>query len=92
LAKELIVFPNPASGVLAIGVESGSNSGATFTGYSWSIVDQRGITVKQGRLQESLVHPQQIEIDTLANGMYFILFTRGDRAVAQRKIAVMNQH
>jgi len=86
------VFPNPASKLLNVGFEDNTTSLHTFSGYSWSIVDQRGVTVLQGRLQESLIVPQQIEIDALSNGMYFMLITRGDRTVTQRKIAVMNQH
>jgi hypothetical protein len=92
VAKEIIVFTNPASSYLNVGLNDVINSTTTFTGYCWSIVDQRGVTVMQGNVQESLAIPQQIEIDMLANGMYFMIFTRGDRTVAQRKIAVMNQH
>jgi len=90
--RDIIVFPNPASKNVNFALENGFNQLARAEGYTWSIVDQRGIIVHRGKLQEDLTYPQEVDIDKLANGMYIIIFNKGDRIVTQRKLAVMNRH
>ncbi|MBX2946931.1 MAG: PKD domain-containing protein [Cyclobacteriaceae bacterium] len=90
--RDIIVFPNPASKNVNFALENGFNQLAKAEGYTWSIVDQRGIIVQRGELQEDLTYPQEVAIDRLANGMYIIIFNKSDRIVTQRKLAVMNSH
>jgi PKD repeat protein len=90
--KHIIIYPNPASRIINIGLDHGFNESILATGYSWSLIDQRGVTVLRGALNEDLSTPQPIEIDSLANGMYFMMIHRGNQTVMQRKIAVMNRH
>ncbi|MBX2963197.1 MAG: PKD domain-containing protein [Cyclobacteriaceae bacterium] len=90
--QDIIVYPNPASKTVNFTIENGFNQLTKAEGYTWSIVDQRGVIVKRGSLNEDLTEPQQVEIDSLANGMYIVIFTKGDRTITHRKLAVMNRH
>ncbi|MBX2966676.1 MAG: PKD domain-containing protein [Cyclobacteriaceae bacterium] len=90
--KDIVVFPNPASNIVNFGVENRVGATLPVHGYTWSIIDQRGIEVLRGNLNEDLSEPQQVELDRLANGMYIITFSKGGRAVAQRKLVVMNRN
>jgi hypothetical protein len=90
--KDLVVFPNPASNKVNFGIESGFGNVAPIQGYTWSIIDQRGVEVLRGTLNEDLSEPQQVELDRLANGMYIVTFSKGNRVVVQKKLAVMNRH
>ncbi len=79
------VFPNPASKKVNFYLEN------PLAGtYGWHIVDQRGVAVKQGELNNDLSNPQHVEIHDLASGIYFVRFTKGDRTVVYRKIAILN--
>ena len=89
--RNLIVYPNPASKLINLAMENKINQYIRMEGYSWNLVDQRGVEVKRGLLQEDFSSPQQIEIDQLANGMYLMRISKGNRIVFIRKIAVMNQ-
>jgi hypothetical protein len=90
--KDLVVFPNPASNKVNFGIESGFGNVTPIQGYTWSIIDQRGVEVLRGTLNEDLSEPQQVELDRLANGMYIVTFSKGNRVVVQKKLAVMNRH
>jgi hypothetical protein len=86
-ARDIQIFPNPASRHLNFTSEY-----RLMSGYTYSIVDQRGITMLNGELQEDIFSPQQVELDNLANGVYFVVISRGGRALVHRKIAVMNRN
>jgi hypothetical protein len=86
-AKDIQIFPNPASRNLNFTAEY-----KLMQCYSYSIVDQRGIAVLTGDLAEDIFTPQQVNIDNLANGIYFVIISRGGRALVHRKIAVMNRN
>ncbi|HEY0656790.1 MAG TPA: PKD-like domain-containing protein [Chryseosolibacter sp.] len=85
--RNINVYPNPASQRINFYLEN------QLTGdYGWHIVDQRGVTVLKGELSKDLTSPQQVPISSIANGIYFVRFTRGDKTVVYRKIAVMNSN
>jgi hypothetical protein len=85
--RNISVYPNPASQRLNFFLEN------ELTGnYGWHIVDQRGVTVLEGELNKDLSSPQQVSIGDIANGIYFVRFTRGDKTIVYRKIAVMNRN
>ena len=86
-ANRIDIFPNPASRVINFTSEY-----QLMEGYSYSIVDQRGVTMLKGELKEDIFEPQQVELNNLTNGVYFVIISRGGRALVHRKIAVMNQH
>ncbi|MBX2970593.1 MAG: T9SS type A sorting domain-containing protein [Cyclobacteriaceae bacterium] len=90
--RDIQVFPNPASKLVNFGIENGFGATLPIQGYTWSIIDQRGIEVLRGSLNEDLSEPQQVELDRLANGMYIVTFSKGSRVVVQKKLAVMNRH
>jgi hypothetical protein len=87
-----MVFPNPAARYINFAIDNTFSEPRLLKGYTYNIVDQRGITVLSGELQEDLSVPQEVETGKLANGMYVIIISRGSRALVHRKIAVMNQH
>jgi hypothetical protein len=89
--KDIVVFPNPASQKINLAIDSRFSQPVIPPGYTWQLVDQRGITVTSGQLNEDLSVPQQIEINTLANGLYILGIRYGDRPVLYKKIAVMNR-
>jgi hypothetical protein len=86
-AQAIQIFPNPASRQLNFTSEYRLKEG-----YTYSIVDQRGITLQRGELKEDIFTPQQVELDNLANGVYFVIISRGGRALVHRKVAVMNSN
>jgi hypothetical protein len=86
-AKEIQIFPNPASRQLNFMAEH-----KLMQGYMYSIVDQRGVTLINGELREDIFTPQQVVLNNLMNGIYFVIISRGGRALVHRKIAVMNRN
>jgi len=86
-AKSIQIYPNPASHQLNFASEY-----RLMEGYTYSIVDQRGVTVLEGELKEDIFNPQQVELDKVTNGIYFVIISRGGRALVHRKIAVLNRN
>ncbi|MEJ1239936.1 PKD-like domain-containing protein [Chryseolinea sp. T2] len=85
---DLSLYPNPASHVLNITVP-----GTLGKQYVWHMIDQRGVTVLSGNLQQDFTSgPQEIDISGLANGIYFMSIQTGSQSVVYRKIAVMNKN
>jgi hypothetical protein len=81
------VFPNPASKEVKFYLEN------TLThDFRWEIVDQRGVTVRDGELNRDLSTPQEVAIHDLANGIYFVRFRLADKTMVYRKLAIMNNH
>jgi hypothetical protein len=86
--RDLSIYPNPAS--QQINFSSTINLSRMYT---WEMIDQRGVTVLSGNLnQDFSVGPQRVDISGVANGIYFIAIQTGDNAVVHRKIAVMNRN
>jgi hypothetical protein len=90
--KDIVIYPNPASKRFNFAVESSFTDKISTAGFTYSIIDQRGVVVDKGHLNDDLSIPQEVEIDRLANGMYVVIISRGGKAVTQRKLAVMNRH
>ncbi|MDH4298129.1 MAG: T9SS type A sorting domain-containing protein, partial [Cyclobacteriaceae bacterium] len=85
---DLSIYPNPASNYLNITV-----GGDLDRKYNWILIDQRGITILSGELnQEFSSGPQRIDVSGIANGIYFMAIQTGDKSVVHRKIAVMNRN
>jgi hypothetical protein len=79
------VYPNPASKQVNFAIEN-----VLTRDYSYKIIDQRGVTVLDGKLNRDLSTPQVVEIDALSNGIYFVQIRTGDKSVVYKKLAVMN--
>ena len=86
-AKEIQIFPNPASRQLNF-----TSQYKLMEGYTYNIVDQRGVNILNGDLKEDIFTPQQVALNNLSNGIYFVIISRGGRALVHRKIAVMNRN
>jgi hypothetical protein len=59
--------------------------------YTYRIIDQRGITILEGELNHDLRTPQEVELNQLSNGIYFVQFRTENKVVVYKKIAVMNR-
>ena len=80
------MYPNPASRYVNFSLEN------PLTGdYTYRIIDQRGITILEGVLNHDLSVPQEVALNSLSNGIYFVQFRTQQRVVVYRKVAVMNR-
>ncbi|HYG01699.1 MAG TPA: T9SS type A sorting domain-containing protein, partial [Chryseosolibacter sp.] len=85
--KGLMVYPNPASKIVNLYLDD-----ILHGEYHWQIIDQRGVSVLQGDLNNDLRTPQQIAIGELSNGVYFIKLADETNAVMYRKIVILNRN
>ncbi|GIV35744.1 MAG: hypothetical protein KatS3mg032_0123 [Cyclobacteriaceae bacterium] len=90
--RDIVVYPNPASKQFNFAVEGLFNRPVRTEGFTYSIIDQRGVMVQTGALQEDWSEPQPVDIEQLASGMYLVTIYRGGKAVAQHKLVVMHRH
>ena len=81
------VYPNPASKNINFALEN-----PLTRNYTYSIIDQRGVTVLEGNLNHDLSTPQNVALDVLSNGVYFVQFRTQGKVVTHRKIVVMNRY
>ena len=82
----LNIYPNPAKHRLNISTDI-----VLKNGYTWKMIDQRGVTVLSGDLQRNFSDgPQQVDVSGLPNAIYIMSIQTGDTSVIYRKIAVMN--
>jgi uncharacterized protein (DUF2141 family) len=85
--RDIQIYPNPASQYFNLRLDEL----LPYT-YQYRLVDQRGVVVKQGDVNQDLTNGQEINIRELANGMYMFIISAGDKVLVQRKIAVMNRN
>ena len=86
--RELAVYPNPAS--KHFNMYSEVNLSRTYT---WQLIDQRGVTVLSGDLNQDFTHgAQQVDVSELANGIYFLAIQTGEKSIVHKKIAIMNRN
>ena len=86
--KDLSIYPNPASQF--VNITTGINLSRAYT---WQMIDQRGVTVLSGELnQDHAQGPQRIDVSGIANGIYFMAIQTGDKSVVYKKIAIMNRN
>lgn len=84
----ITVFPNPANGKLFLGVPAD----LPVDGYSWKLIDQRGVTVKQGDFGNLVQDIREVSVADLANGMYILQLVGPGHSVVHRKVVVMNRN
>ena len=85
--RDIQIYPNPANNILKFRLKN-----KLTRDYTWRMIDQRGITVLNGDVNQFFEEPQEIDISQLANGIYFIQIGIGDTSLIYRKIAVMNRN
>ncbi|HEX5112701.1 MAG TPA: T9SS type A sorting domain-containing protein, partial [Saprospiraceae bacterium] len=85
--RDIQIYPNPANNVLRLNLQN-----QLTRNYTWRMIDQRGITVLDGDVNQFFDQPQEIDISQLANGIYFIQIGIGNTSIIYRKIAVMNRN
>jgi hypothetical protein len=85
--RNINVYPNPASKYINFELENPLSGN-----YTYRIIDQRGVTIMEGDLHHDLSSPQQVELNVLSNGIYFVQFRTQNRVVMYKKIAVMNRY
>jgi hypothetical protein len=84
--RNIHIYPNPASRYVNFALEN-----PLTRDYTYSIIDQRGVTVLEGALDHDLRTPQQVEISPLSNGVYFVQFRLDNKVIFYRKVVVMNR-
>jgi hypothetical protein len=80
------LFPNPASGSFYFGLPENR----TGDGYSWKLIDQRGVTLKSGDFDNLINNAKQIDIAGYANGIYFVMISGPGQSVVYQKLVIMN--
>ena len=60
--------------------------------YTYSIVDQRGVTVLKGTMDRNQDIDQEVDVSALANGIYFVAIGSSEKAMVYKKIAIMNRN
>jgi len=83
--SDILIYPNPAKNVVNFQLDD-----KLIRDYQWEIVDQRGISILAGDLNKNLITPQQVDIASLANAIYFVKIKSKDGLAIYRKIAVFN--
>jgi len=84
----ITVYPNPANGKLFLGVPPDQSA----EGFTWKLIDQRGVIVKQGDFNELINSAREIAVGDIANGMYIIQLTGPGHSVVHKKVMVMNRN
>ncbi|MBS1978980.1 MAG: T9SS type A sorting domain-containing protein, partial [Bacteroidetes bacterium] len=84
----IAMYPNPANGSFYLSVPDGN----PVEGYTWRLIDQRGITVLSGDFNDMVNNERQIPVSELANGIYFVELTGPGQSVVHRKLVVMNRN
>jgi hypothetical protein len=85
--QDIAVYPNPVSKTLKLQLDE-----KLSRAYVWKLIDQRGVVVRSGEMNRDLSAPQEIDVEDLANGMYFLELGLPDRKLMYKKIAVMNRN
>jgi hypothetical protein len=84
--RDIHVYPNPASKVINFQLEN-----PLTRNYTYRVIDQRGVTILDGVLNSDLSIPQEVALNALSNGIYFVQFRTEGKVVVYKKIAVMNR-
>ncbi|MBL7850760.1 MAG: T9SS type A sorting domain-containing protein, partial [Cyclobacteriaceae bacterium] len=84
----ITIYPNPANGRLFLGVPSDQS----MDGFTWKLIDQRGVTVRSGDFSDLVGDAREVPVSDLANGMYFIQLSGPGHSVVHRKVIVMNRN
>jgi Secretion system C-terminal sorting domain len=82
------IYPNPANGKVYLGVDPDKS----MEGFSWKLIDQRGVTVKAGTFDNLINDAREIPVNDIANGMYFVQLSGPGQTVVHRKLVVMNRN
>ncbi|MDH5598261.1 MAG: PKD domain-containing protein, partial [Cyclobacteriaceae bacterium] len=83
-AEDIEIYPNPASRMVNFGynITSGLE-------YHWSIVDQRGVEIMRGTLNNE-VNVHTLDVSSVPNGIYHVIFSHKKEPLTIKKLAVMN--
>jgi len=81
------VFPNPANGLFNFEIPEGK-----VTGYAWKLSDQRGVIVQEGDFEDAINSRKQVDISSLANGVYFVIISGPGKSVVYQKLVIMNRN
>jgi len=82
------MYPNPANGEFYFRIPDGQPT----AGFTWKVLDQRGITVRKGEFDDLINNTRQVDVRDLANGMYFVVLTGPGQSVVHRKLVVLNRN
>jgi len=87
MANEIQMFPNPANRRFNFSLPDNLPAG-----YTWKMVDQRGVTVLEGDFSGAINSIQPVDIETLPNAIYNVIIGAPGKTTVYRKLAVMNRN
>ena len=82
------IYPNPANGKVFFGTPSDQS----MEGFTWKLIDQRGVTVGSGNFDDLINGTKEVAVSDLANGIYFVQLAGPGQSVVHRKLVVMNRN
>jgi hypothetical protein len=84
--ESIEIYPNPASNKVNLFAE-----GLLSQQYGWKIITQQGVEVLSGMLDREFTDPKQIDLSSLADGIYYVVLGLPEKPLVHRKLAVINQ-
>ena len=82
------IYPNPANGSFYFGLPENR----TAEGFTWKLIDQRGVTLKSGDFEGLINDSKQIDISGFANGIYFVMISGPGQSAIYQKLIIMNRN
>jgi hypothetical protein len=80
------MYPNPASNKVNLFAE-----GVLSQVYNWKVITQQGVEVLNGKLDREFFEPLQIDTESLADGVYFMVFSDSKRPLMYKKLIIVNR-
>ncbi|MDW8332123.1 MAG: PKD domain-containing protein [Cyclobacteriaceae bacterium] len=90
--RDIVIYPNPASKQFNFALEQPFTQPVRTEGFTYNIIDQRGVVVQTGYLNQDLSEPQAVDVQQLAAGMYIVTISRSGKVIAQRKLVILHRH
>jgi hypothetical protein len=85
--ESIQLFPIPASTHINLSFDN-----AITRNYTWQLIDQHGAIILSGNVGHDWSAPQQINLSTIANGIYTMRISLSEKTVAYKKIVVLHSN
>ncbi len=81
------MFPNPANQEFTFGLPAEIDARST-----WKVIDQRGVTVREGDFADVVNGKRTIQVADLSNAVYVVVITAPNGATVRKKLIVVNRN
>ncbi len=85
--NDIKLYPNPASQSVRLELP-----GELPAGTAWKMADQRGVVVREGDFSNLVDNVREVEIGSLPNGVYLVIFTTPGGQATYKKLVVLNRN